>query len=60
MPKTHRDSKVDRNMLCHGYAVRRIVLGDAGKPFLKVILIECLIDLRGKQRPGVGAGEVDE
>ena len=30
------------------------------KAFLKVILIECLIDLRGKQRPSVGADEMDE
>ena len=54
------DGKVVRKMLCHGHVVRRIVPGDAEKPFLKVILIACLIDLRRKQRPGVGAGEVDE
>ena len=54
------DGKVARKMLYHGHVVRRIVPSDAEKAFLKVILIECLIDLRRKQRPGVGAGEVDE
>ena len=54
------DGKMVQKMLCHGHVVRRIVPGDAEKPFLKVILIECLIDLRGKQRAGVRAGELDE
>ena len=54
------DGKVVQKMLCHGHVVRRIIPGDAEKPFLKVILIECLIDLRRKQRPDVRAGEVDK
>ena len=54
------DGKVVRKMLCPGHVVCHIVPGDAEKPFLEVIFIECLIDLRGKQGPSVGAGEVDE
>ena len=44
----------------HGQVVRRVVPGDAEKSFLKVIFIQCLINFGGKERPGVGAGEVDE
>jgi len=40
---------VVQKMLCHGHVVHRIVSGDAEKPFLEVIFIECLMDLRGKQ-----------
>ena len=47
-------------MPCHGHFVRHVVPGDAEKPFLKVIFIQCLINFGGKERPGVGAGEVDE
>jgi len=47
-------------MPCHGEVVRRVVPGDVEKPFLKVIFVEYLINFRGKEGPGVRAGEMDE